>query len=138
MYIPQLSTTNNSPGIYYVNQTPINKFQESVTNNTVCQGLPCPGFSFFSSCQMQAFPAVLQAVNPKPVERQCTSLQECFISTSLSPRNAVVKTGHQRKDKQIFQHVLQTIKSIVFKIRKWMPRSVSDSKPFKKTHRRTG
>lgn len=49
MYIPQLSTTNSSPGIYYVNQTPINKFQDSVTNNTVRQGLHCPGFSVFSS-----------------------------------------------------------------------------------------
>lgn len=36
MYIPQLSAANSCSGIYYVKQAPVNKFQDSVTNNTVC------------------------------------------------------------------------------------------------------
>lgn len=36
MYIPQLRATNSCFGMYYVEQAPINKFQDSITNTTVC------------------------------------------------------------------------------------------------------
>lgn len=47
MYIPQLSVANSCSRVYYVKQSPINKFPVSIINSTVC--LTVAGSSFFSS-----------------------------------------------------------------------------------------
>lgn len=46
MYIPQLSVTNSCTRIYYMKQSPINKFPVSIINNTVCLTLTGSSFQF--------------------------------------------------------------------------------------------
>lgn len=61
MYIHQLGAAKSYSGIYHVMQTPINKFQDSVTNKIVSYpvwAIPSSGHP-----KMQTFTALSQAVS---------------------------------------------------------------------------
>lgn len=57
MYIPQLAAAKSYSGIYHVMQTPINKFQDSVTNKTV--SYPVLAIPSSGHPKMHTFPALL-------------------------------------------------------------------------------
>lgn len=52
MYIPQLSVTNGCTRIYYMKQSPINKFPVSIINNTVCLTLSVSSFQFILASKL--------------------------------------------------------------------------------------
>lgn len=56
MYIPQLGAAKSYSGIHHVMQTPINKFQDSITNKAV--SYPVLAIPSSGHPKMQIFPAL--------------------------------------------------------------------------------